>query len=132
MEISRLGTVKGTDPQVVAHRGRCHEFYAALSRELSDVAKAQGLVLAAEEDPHGENRLSHLAQPDPQFDLTYLDEQAALHRKLITLYAMEGRASLQALLREHAEEGRAVLTKNLAEIQQLEHRLREVRLTPGH
>ena len=43
---------------------------------------------------------------------------------------MEGRAGQKPALKAHAEEGRALLAKNLGEIEQLEARLRDQRTAP--
>jgi predicted outer membrane protein len=131
IEASKLGVEKGRDPQVVALSRSMVESYTELERKLKDAARSAGHEVTDKVDPHGVHRVQRLEDTGPQFDLAFIDEQRGWHKKLVAIYSMEERAGQNEALKKHAEEGRALLAKNLEEIQRLEARLREERTTPG-
>jgi predicted outer membrane protein len=131
IDASKLGAEKARDPEVKALSGRMAESYSELARKLEVAARSAGLEPAHTQDPHGVHRVQRLQDAGPQFDLAFLAEEASWHKKLIAIYSMEERAGQNEALKTHAEEGRALLTKNYEEIERLQARLREERTTPG-
>ena len=105
--------------------------YTKLTHELEAASRSAGLDVPNKQDPHAMNRLQRLQDAGPQFDLTYLAEQQSWHKKLIASYSMEERAGRNEALKKHAAQGRAVLIKNLEEIERLQARLKDERTTPG-
>jgi predicted outer membrane protein len=130
IEISELGAEKADDPEVVALSKEMAQEYKDLANELETAAQAAGFDATKGEAPHGENRLERLQDSGSEFDLAYIIEQRGLHKKLIAIYSMEKRAGEKEPLKEHAEKGLEVLSKNYEKIEQIEARLREARTHP--
>jgi predicted outer membrane protein len=131
IDAGKLGVEKAKDPQVQALSRYMAESYAKLARDLEDAARSAGLGISDKEDPHAVNRLQRLQDAGPQFDLAFLAEQEGWHKKLVAIYSMEERAGQDQALKQHAEEGHALLTKNLEEIQRLQARIKGERTSPG-
>ena len=131
IDASRIGVEKARNSEVKALSQRMVDSYSELAGKLQQAARSAGLGMADKADPHGENRIQRLQEAGPQFDITYLGEQHSWHKKLIAIYSMEQRAGQNEALKKHAEEGRALLMRNLEEIQRLQAALVEERKTPG-
>ncbi|MBK8210062.1 MAG: DUF4142 domain-containing protein [Rhodospirillales bacterium] len=131
IDASKLGAEKAEDPQLKAMSQRMVESYTKLARELEAAGRSAGLQVSNKQDPHAVHRLQRLQDTGPQFDLTFLAEQEGWHKKLVAIYSMEERAGRNEALKKHAEQGRALLIKNLEEIQSLQARLTDQRTTPG-
>lgn len=131
VELSKLGALKASNPDVVALSEKMAKRYAELADELEAAVGAADIKVAEGKAPHIDNRLDRLEDASSEFDLTYLTEQRGVHKKLISVYTMEARSGDKEPLRAHAEAGKQIFTENANEIERLERQLGGECTTPG-